>query len=148
MTASALDSRGETLGAGLAGALRASRAGETVPGPVALGVGGSWGTTRPLMKGLSPCSGMGVTEPVDDGAVEMCWGDGGDGGGVVAEVEAPLSTRVAINEATLSPFRGAVLATRGRCCSGEVGAGSGLASAGDDAPLTSVSDLHRKPMSA
>ena len=94
-----------------------------------------------MKKGLSPCSGMGVTERVDDGA-----GDGG--GGAVAEVEASWFTRVAINEATLSPFRGAVLATRGRCCSGELGAGSGLASAGDDAPLTSVSDLHRKPMSA
>ena len=96
------------------------------------------------MKGLSPCSGMGVTERVGDGAVEM---SRGDGGGVVAEVEAPLSTRVAINEATLSPFRGAVLATQGRCCCGEVGAGSGLTSAEGDAPSTSVSDLHRKPMS-
>ena len=95
------------------------------------------------MMGLSPCSGMGVTDRVDDRAGEIPSGDAG--GGVAAEVEAPSrATRVAINEATLSPFRGAVLATRGRCCCGEVGAGSGLASAGDGAPSTSISDLHRK----
>ena len=83
--------------------------------------------------------GVGGCVDADDGAGEIsCCGDGG---GADAEVEAPLPTRVAINEATLSPFRGAVLATRGRCCGGEVGAGSGLASAGDDAPSTSVSDL-------
>ena len=111
----ATGSRGEALGAGLAGALRASLAGERVSGPVELGVGGSWGTTELWMTEISLRSGAGA------GETQGC---------DAAEVAGASPTRVARKESTRSTFLGAVLTTRGWSL-GEVAAGTGLASMSD-----------------